>query len=273
MRDGRLRLPGEAVRPRRGRACCSSACSRCRRCGARTATCAARSRRRRCSSRRARRCAACSQTARAGRGVRRDRAAHRRERHRARTCSRAAIHAWSPRATGPFVAISCTTLVRAPARERAVRPREGRVHRRVEGQARAARGRRAAARSSSTRSASCRPTCRRSCCASSRSAASSASAATTTREVDVRIIAATNRDLEAEVRAGPLPRRTSSTACNVIGIALPPLRERREDLPALVDHLLRSLCARHRAAARGARPRGARRAARLRAGRATCASW
>ena len=63
------------------------------------------------------------------------------------------------------------------ARERAVRPREGRVHRRRRAAARALRARRTAARSSSTRSARSRRPRRSSCCACSRSGSSCASAA------------------------------------------------------------------------------------------------
>ena len=157
----------------------------------------------------------------AGGGVGRDRAAHRRERDGQERARRRDARL-EPASPGPVRHRLVHDAGRASARERALRPREGRVHRRLEGQA-AGGSRRARRRHacSSTRSASCRPTCRGSSCASSRSTASSASAA----RDHARGRRAHHRRDEPRSRSRGAPpgasARTSSFVCNVIGIRAP----------------------------------------------------
>jgi nitrogen regulation protein NR(I) len=60
--------------------------------------------------------------------------------------------------------------------------------------------------------------------------------------VDVRVLAATHRNLEAMVREGKF-REDLFHRLNVVSLQLPPLRERREDIPVLVQHFLRKYAA------------------------------
>lgn len=62
--------------------------------------------------------------------------------------------------------------------------------------------------------------------------------------IDIRLICATNADLEADVKAGRF-RPDLFYRLNVIPINIPPLRDRVEDIPLLIDHFAEKFCQRH----------------------------
>jgi two-component system response regulator HydG len=71
-----------------------------------------------------------------------------------------------------------------------------------------------------------------------------------TIKVDVRVVSATNKDLDAEVAAGRF-RQDLYYRLHIIPMALPPLRARREDIPLLCAHFIEKLGPRTNPAVRG----------------------
>jgi len=81
-------------------------------------------------------------------------------------------------------------------------------------------------------------------------------------EVDVRVLAATNKNLESEIAENHF-REDLFYRLNVVPIHVPPLRERREDIPLLISHFINVLTRREGVAARGVAPDAVERLSQL----------
>ncbi len=146
-----------------------------------------------------------------------------------------AIHSLAAR-EGPLEKLNCAALTEpssSRASSSATRPAPSPAR---PSSAAASSSARAAARCSSTRSGTCPCRCRRSSCACCRSVRSSASGGNETIKVDMRVVAATNRDLVRGLRDGTSSAPISTIASTSLPLHTPPLRARREDIPLLARH-------------------------------------
>src|SRR6185436_6392887 len=154
-----------------------------------------------------------------------------------------AIHSWSERASGPFVAIACTTLSEHLLESELF----GHVKGAFTGAWKDKVGRLEAAASGTLfldEIGELPATLQAKLLRFLEDRRFERVGGTTTIEVDARIVAATNRDLEAEVGRGVF-REDLFYRLNVVRVELPPLRERLEDLPALARHVLAMHAARY----------------------------
>ena len=144
------------------------------------------------------------------------------------------LHNASGRAEGPFVVINAAAITP----ERMEVELFGIEQSNGEHQRKAGRWKRPmAARCSSMKSATCRAKPRTRSCGCWSIRRSSAQAAPTKVNVDVRIISSTARNLEEEIAAGRF-REDLYHRLSVVPIRVPPLSERREDIPELIDYFM-----------------------------------
>lgn len=146
------------------------------------------------------------------------------------------IHEQSPRATADFVAVSAPACRRKAWRRSCSGARMTTDRSSMSASSNAPM----AGRSISTRSPTCRRPRRASCCACLSNSVSAGSAAPGDVQVNVRVISSTAQDLSARIQEGRF-REDLYHRLAVVPVSVPPLAERREDIPALVDHFVKTL--------------------------------
>ena len=147
------------------------------------------------------------------------------------------IHDRSPRASGPFVSVNCAALTETLLESELFGYVRGAFTALCETR-RSVRSSGERHRCSLTKSARSRPPSRRSCFERFRSVRFGELGRSALSSVNARVVAATNRDLRAAVAAGAF-REDLYFASAAFVITVPPLRERREDIPSLVDDFVR----------------------------------
>ena len=162
------------------------------------------------------------------------------------------IHLWSPRGRGPFVTISCTTLAEHLLESELF----GHVRGAFTGALKDKVGRVEAAAGGTLfldEVGELSPDLQAKLLRFLEDHRFERVGGTTTLAVDARIVSATTRDLEAEVEAGRF-RPDLFFRLNVVGLRLPALRERREDIPLLAQHFLETFSRQMEKNVRGFRP-------------------
>ncbi len=150
-----------------------------------------------------------------------------------------AVHFASPRKNGPFVCLNCAALVRNAAGKRTVRPRAGCLHRRDGPEDRQVRGG-PPGHADAGRNRRNEPVDPGQVPARAGRPSVRARRRAKAIKVDVRVIAATNRDLEKDVAEGKF-RRDLYFRLHVVEIVVPPLRKRGgDDIIELADHFLKN---------------------------------
>ena len=163
------------------------------------------------------------------------------------------IHALSARRHRPFIAVNVAALPENLLEIGALRAREGRLHRRRLPSEGALRARPCAERSSSTRSGRCLSATQTKLLRVLEEREFRRVGGEDPIRVDVRVIAATNRNLRDQVELGEF-RRDLYHRLNVLRIELPALRERKPDIPLLIHRFIQEFSRQHDRPFRGIEP-------------------